>query len=229
METRKPYKILLIGDHDAKQKFIAAAVDNKLFKIDESSIGIDFVSAFTDNKKFNLWDMAGQGHFSTILSTYFRGVDAVIYLDADADLIKRTESMRDKNTSIAINYNTFDLTARECLDKIDFLKKSEPYVKMLEKNTLNKPSLIVCAHRFDDKSIFKVMPTDMVAEFALGNYYIAQKDLCYKQDIYYKCPAETKALKAFHQKIDAAEIANKSKADDNSPDANPSNSWCHMQ
>lgn len=80
----KHFKIILIGDSGVgKSSILHALVYNSTTDV-YPTIGIDYAKSYiyvNDNKiKLSLWDTAGQERFKSLISVYYRGVDAIIMI-----------------------------------------------------------------------------------------------------------------------------------------------------
>lgn len=97
------------------------------------------------------------------------------------------ESKRNKDKSIAINYNfeTFGLTPMECLEKIELFKS---FVTR-EKINFSKAQFILMANKSDKSSAFHTLPTDVVKNIS---FLTGEKSPCYQNNIFYQCPPEVK-------------------------------------
>ncbi|VVC75427.1 hypothetical protein AQUSIP_07170 [Aquicella siphonis] len=214
MEARKDCKVILIGSADSKKAFMDQAEDKDCLPMPRT-VGMDFIVVHVNNRRFQLWDMTGQEHFRSITSIYTKNADVYIYIDADPETIKKFESLRDKNTCIAVNFNSFNHSPRDLLGKIDFLFKSEERnEKLNEINIINKSALIMCANLFDDKSLFKLLPPEIASEITKA--YYSTKDHYYKQQIFFKCPPQTEQAVESHKKDGRVEISNRRDTEDHS-------------
>jgi small GTP-binding protein len=82
----KIFKIILIGDSFTGKSTIFECFYNNKYNLDDnykSTIGVDFkVKHLTINSteiKLQLWDTAGQERFKSIISSFYRGVDCILF------------------------------------------------------------------------------------------------------------------------------------------------------
>ena len=88
MELRKLsnlFKIVLDGSSNAgKSTFLNAATDLQLVLDIKPTIGVDFKCTYFDldnnATKITLWDTAGLEKFKTLVSSYYRGINAIIFV-----------------------------------------------------------------------------------------------------------------------------------------------------
>ena len=79
------FKVVLIGDSGVGKSNILFRFTDGDFKANNvSTVGVDLrmKTIYVDNKfiKFNLWDTAGQERFRSIMPSYYRGANAIVYV-----------------------------------------------------------------------------------------------------------------------------------------------------
>lgn len=85
MDYNNIIKIVLVGDSGVgKSCIILRCTENTFNELFISTIGVDFkIHTFTfDGKtiKVQIWDTAGQERFRSIITSYYRGADGVMYV-----------------------------------------------------------------------------------------------------------------------------------------------------
>ncbi|KAK8813258.1 hypothetical protein WA158_002850 [Blastocystis sp. Blastoise] len=117
------FKIVLIGDSGVGKSSILLRFADGIFSDNYiSTVGVDFrfktVDVYSQSVRLQIWDTAGQERFRTIISSYYRGADCVIFVyditNADsfehvADWYKEVTSYVSENTLFAIIGNKNDL------------------------------------------------------------------------------------------------------------------------
>ena len=81
----KNFKIILIGDSCVgKSSILNSLIYNVVPDNAQPTVGIDYASKMIniDNMtiKLSIWDTAGQERFKSLITVYYRGVDAVIMI-----------------------------------------------------------------------------------------------------------------------------------------------------
>jgi len=79
----KNFKIILIGDSSVgKSSILNSLIYNSMLDGAHPTVGIDYTTKIVNVNgktiKLSLWDTAGQERFKSLITVYYRGVDAVI-------------------------------------------------------------------------------------------------------------------------------------------------------
>ncbi|OMJ82436.1 hypothetical protein SteCoe_16842 [Stentor coeruleus] len=79
------FKIVIVGDSSVgKSSIIRRFVSHEFPEVLKSTVGVDFIvqNLTVDglSVKLQIWDTAGQERFRTIITGYYRGADAVIFV-----------------------------------------------------------------------------------------------------------------------------------------------------
>jgi len=181
MTTLRHCPVLLIGTNDAQKAF-----RSQFDKDDVMFSGIDYTECKVNDKIFNIWTTNGreQGIIFDTFAQYVEVMDAIIYLD-DEDH-KQYEERRNKKTCIAINFNSFNHTPKECLDKIAFLKQEEPKLVLSEKQISDNAQMLWLARSHDQQSSLNIFPKEIVK--VICETADSVKNAYRRNNIFYKCP-----------------------------------------
>lgn len=115
-------KLVVVGDSGVgKSSLLLRFADNYFSDSYVSTIGVDFkIKTININGKIvkvQLWDTAGQERFRTIVSSYYRGADGVMYV-YDVTNDKSLHHVRDFNDDVK-KYTSIDLPKLLVGNKID--------------------------------------------------------------------------------------------------------------
>jgi len=172
-------EIVLIGDSDKTSDFINACEGKKTnfyystaIETDTCKYGIDCIQP---SSQLDLnWT-------ETSIST----ADAVIYLNASPEDINAIEKIRSSNNlkTIAIDFNSINLTPNACLEKIIDLQ--EYFVRNYDSNFEKKKLLISSAQICDNQSFFHGLPKEIV----FNEIYEKYEKLATNKFIFFSCPS----------------------------------------
>jgi Ras-related protein Rab-21 len=122
-------KVIIIGDpRVGKTSLLNRLVEDRFDEESISTTGVDMSVVTINNRKYTLWDTAGQEEYSHITSNFYRNADVVLLLH---DITRResTESLKNwilrvhayckSDIPILILSNKCDLEGKQSTAKID--------------------------------------------------------------------------------------------------------------
>ena len=113
------YKIILVGPaNSGKSTFFSRITGNDYilnYKY-SATIGVDYGAIYVNDFRLKIWDTAGQERFSTIVSTYYRGVDMAILI---CDITDNNLEYKVKNWLDIIKEKSGDIPIILIKNKID--------------------------------------------------------------------------------------------------------------
>ena len=135
------FKYIFVGETGAgKTSFADRLVDNEFSNCHESTIGVDFrckTNRLDNNTviKSHIWDTAGQEKFSSIITTYYKGIAGAIIV--------------------------FDVTKRASFERIEFWRKeiaknrnsTDPMVILIVANKIDRKNRVVSRNEAEDYAL----------------------------------------------------------------------------
>ena len=146
-------KVLFIGDAGVgKTNLVLRVADDEFTPSYITTIGIDFKIVYSNDKKIKLqlWDTAGQERFSTIVRSYFKGSNIIVYVFSVDDresftnidkYVKKTEENCDSKIEKLLIGNKTDISGRQVtIDEAEAwaLEHDMAYLDISAKNDLRE-------------------------------------------------------------------------------------------
>lgn len=133
------FKIILVGDSNVGKSHILSKFSDNHINMSGPTIGIEFyvrkTKMYEKNIKLQFWDTAGQERYRSIISAYYRGISAAIFVyditdNSSFENIEKwyneVNCIADKNVKFILIGNKLDLNDKRTVS----YEKAKKYAKL---------------------------------------------------------------------------------------------------